>query len=106
MSMPVWSPLRAIEIDKKLRDDFRRMLREYGITMQETDPILAVLFRSLAAQIEEVYQQAADSIPRAVLDELIAGLGLPERGAQAAQTVLRFALTEGRERFEVGAELI
>jgi hypothetical protein len=104
--MPVWSPLRAVEIDKKLRDDFRRMLREYGITTQETDPILAVLFRSLAAQVEEVYQQAADSIPRAVLDELIAGLGLPERGAQAAQTVLRFALTEGRERFEAGAELI
>jgi hypothetical protein len=104
--MPVWSPLRAIEIDKKLRDDFRRMLREYGITTQETDPILAVLFRSLAAQVEGVYQQAADRIPRAVLDELIAGLGLPERGAQAAQTVLRFALTEGRERFEEGAELI
>jgi hypothetical protein len=104
--MPVWSPLRAVEIDKKLRDDFRRMLREYGITTQETDPILAVLFRSLSAQVEEVYQQAADSIPGAVLDELIAGLGLPERGAQAAQTVLRFALTEGRERFEVGAELI
>jgi hypothetical protein len=104
--MPVWSPLRAVEIDKKLRDDFRRMLREYGITTQETDPILAVLFRSLAAQVEEVYQQAADSIPAAVLDELIAGLGMPERGAQAAQTVLRFALTEGRERFEVGAELI
>src|SRR5687768_16860282 len=57
--MPAWSPPRAIEIDKKLRDNFQRMLREYGITTQETDPILAVLFRSLAAQVEEVYQQAA-----------------------------------------------
>jgi hypothetical protein len=54
--MPVWSPLRAIEIDKKLRDDFRRMLREYGITTQETDPILAVLFRSLAMRVEGVYE--------------------------------------------------
>jgi hypothetical protein len=35
--MPVWSPLRAIEIDKKLRDDFRHLLREYGITTRETD---------------------------------------------------------------------
>jgi hypothetical protein len=104
--MPVLSPPRAIEIDKKLRDDFRRMLREYGISTQEIDPILAVLFRSLAAQIEEVYQQAADSFPRAVLDELTAGLGMPERRAQAAQTVLRFALKEGRERLEAGAELI
>jgi hypothetical protein len=104
--MPVWSLPRAIEIDKKLRDDCRRMLREYGITTQESDPILAVLFRSLAAQVEEVYEQAADSIPRAVLDELIAGLDMPERGAQAAQTVLRFSLQEGRERFEAEAELI
>jgi hypothetical protein len=106
ISMPVWSSPRAIEVDKKLRDDFRRLLREYGITTQDTDPILAVLFRSLAAQVEEVYQQAGDSIPRAVLDELIAGLGMPERGAQAAQTVLRFSLQEGRERIEAGAELI
>jgi hypothetical protein len=67
---------------------------------------LAVLFRSLATQVEAVYQQAAERIPRAVLDELIAGLGMPERGAQAAQTVLRFTLKEGRERFEAGAELI
>jgi hypothetical protein len=104
--MPGWQPPRASEIDRKLRDEFRRLLREYGITTQETDPILAVLFRSLAAQVETVYQQAAESIPRAVLDELIAGLGIPAHGAQAAQTVLRFALKEGRERFEAGAELI
>ena len=39
--MPEWNPHRAIEIDKKLRDDFRRMLREYGITTQETDLQLA-----------------------------------------------------------------
>ena len=31
---------------------------------------------------------------------------MPERAREAAQTVLRFALKEGRERFEVGAELI
>jgi hypothetical protein len=104
--MPGWRPPRAIEIDKKLRDDFRRLLREYGITTPETDPILAVLFRSMAAQVEDVYQQAADRMPRAVLDELTAGLGMPERGAQAAQTVLRFSLQEGHERLEAGAELI
>ena len=104
--MPGWRPPRAMEIDRKLRDDFRRLLREYGITTPETDPILAVLFRSLAAQVEDVYQQAADRMPRAVLDELMAGLGMPERDAQAAQTVLRFARQEGRERLTAGAELI
>jgi hypothetical protein len=104
--MPGWQPPRASEINRKLRDDFRRLLREYGITTQETDPILAVLFRSLATQVEEVYQQAAESIPHAVLDELTAGLGMPERRARAAQTVLCFSLKEARERFEEGAEII
>jgi hypothetical protein len=106
IAMPAWSSPKAIEIDKKLRDDFRRMLREYSITTQETDPVLAVLFRSLATQVEAVYQQAADSIPRAMLDELIAGLGLPERGTQAAQTVVHLTLQAGRERLAVGTELI
>jgi hypothetical protein len=88
-----------MEIDKKLRDDFRRLLREYGITTPETDPLLAVLFRSLAAQVEAVYQQATDIIPRAVLDELIAGLGLPERGAQAAQSVTCYCIKPGNGEY-------
>ncbi|HEX9001043.1 MAG TPA: hypothetical protein VGB07_14150 [Blastocatellia bacterium] len=104
--MPEWQPPRPIEIDKKLRDDFRRLLKEYGITTQETDPILAVMFRSFAAQLAEVYEQAATSIPLAILDELMAGLGMPERRARAAQTVVRFALKDGREVFEAGTELI
>lgn len=104
--MSVWSPPRAIEIDKKLRDDARRLLREYGITTQETDPILAVLFRSLAVRVEEVYEQAAESIPLAVLDELMAGLGMPERRAQPAQTVIHFTLYQGRHGFAAGTECI
>jgi len=104
--MPHWQPPRANEIDKKLRDDFRRMLREYGITTQETDPILAVLFRSQAAQLEDVYDQAAESIPLAILDELMAGLGMPERRSQPAQTIIRFTLKDDREQLGIGTELI
>ncbi|HKX30029.1 MAG TPA: hypothetical protein VJ302_20235 [Blastocatellia bacterium] len=96
----MWQPPRPNEIDKKLRDDFRRLLKEYGITAQDTDPILAVMFRSFAAQIAEVYEQAAENIPLAILDELISGLGMPERRARAAQTVVRFELKEGRDAFE------
>src|SRR5262245_28724521 len=102
----VWQPPRATEIDKKLRDDFRRLLKEYGITTQETDPILAVMFRSFAAQLAEVYEQAATSIPLAMLDELMAGVGMSERRARAAHTVVRFAMKDGREVFEAGTELI
>jgi hypothetical protein len=104
--MPEWQPPRPTEIDKKLRDDFRRLLKEYGVTTQETDPILAVLLRSFAAQIAEVYEQAAENIPLAILDELMSGLGMPERPARAAQTVVRFNLSSGRESFEERTELI
>src|SRR5262245_46006832 len=104
--MPQWQPPRPTEIDKKLRDDFRRLLKEYGITTQETDPILAVLLRSFAAQIAEVYDQAAETIPLAILDELMSGLGMPERHARAAQTVVRFSLLNGRDSLEKMTELI
>jgi hypothetical protein len=104
--MPQWQPPRPTEIDKKLRDDFRRLLKEYGVTTQETDPILAVLLRSFAAQIAEIYEQAAENIPLAILDELMSGLGMPERQARAAQTVVRFSLSSGRESFEEMTELI
>src|SRR5215475_14792539 len=104
--MSQWQPPRPTEIDKKLRDDFRRLLKEYGVTTQETDPILAVLLRSFATQIAEVYEQAAESIPLAILDELMSGLGMPELRARAAQTVIRFSLLNGRESFEEMTELI
>jgi hypothetical protein len=104
--MPQWQPPRPTEIDKKLRDDFRRLLKEYGVTTQETDPILAVLLRSFAAQIAEIYEQAAENIPLAILEELMSGLGMQERQARAAQTVVRFSLLSGRESFEEKTELI
>ena len=105
--MPEWRAPRADEIDRKLRDDFRNRLKSgYGEVVQETDPVLAVLFRSMAAQIAEVYQQAAESMPLAVLDELVAGLGMPERRARPAQAVLRLSLQKGRMPLKEGTELI
>ncbi|HEV2666625.1 MAG TPA: hypothetical protein VG324_17030, partial [Blastocatellia bacterium] len=104
--MSQWQAPRPTEIDKKLRDDFRRLLKDYGVTAQETDPILAVLLRSFAGQIAEVYEQAAENIPLAILDELMSGLGMPELRARAAQTVVRFSLLSGRESFEEMTELI
>ena len=71
--MSQWQPPRPTEIDKKLRDDFRRLLKEYGVTAQETDPILAVLLRSFAAQIAEVYEQAAEGFAERYLAMLAAG---------------------------------
>jgi hypothetical protein len=105
--MAPWQPPRMREIHHKLREDFRRELREnYGFKNIETDPILEVLFRSVASQIEDVYDQAAEAIPLAVLDELMMRLGIRERRARPAQTVLRFSVKEGRELIEEGVEVI
>ena len=102
-----WRPPRAVEIDRKMREDFARRLKEgYGISGENTDPILAVLFRTFAVQIEDIYKEAGEAIPPAVLDELIAGLGMPERRSRPAQLVVKFSLPSGEQLFESGTELI
>ena len=101
-----WRAPRATEIDKKLRDDFRRMIREYGVTSQETDPVLAVLFRSFAVQLEQVYKQAAETIPGILLNELLSGIGARTRRPRPAQTIIRFSVDEGPVEISEGAETI
>jgi hypothetical protein len=64
MYIPAWSLPRAVEIDKKWRDDARRLLREYGSTTQEPNPLPTVRFRSLAVRVEGDYEQAAESMPQ------------------------------------------
>jgi hypothetical protein len=103
--MPEWQPPGPTEIDHKLRQDFSRRLEDRGVSTVETDPILAVLFRSFAAQVADVYEQAKATIPSAMLDELMTGLGAPERRAQAAQTVVKFSVDDGRQVFEAGTLL-
>jgi hypothetical protein len=105
--MPTWRPPRATEIDRKMREDFARRLKDgYGITAESADPILAVLFRTFAVQIEDIYKEAGDVIPVAMLDELMTNLGMPRRRSRPAQLVLRFSLPAGQELFESGTELI
>ena len=95
----------ALEIDKKLRDDFRRRLKDYGIASDITDPVLAVLFRTFAQQLEALYSET-DRIRLALLDELIAGLGVEPRMARPAQTVLRFTAGDEAPLIAAGTELI
>ena len=90
-----------------MREDFANRLKEgYGISSDMTDPILAVLFRTYAVQIEDIYREAGDTIPAAVLDELIAGLGMPQRRSRPGQLVVKFSLPSGEELFESGTELL
>lgn len=105
-----YESVSAIEIDRKLRDDFRRRLRDYGVSAETTDPVLAVLFRTFAQQLETLYSETG-RIRLALLDELIAGLGIEKRMARPAQTVTRFlttpnAQTMGAQFIEAGTELM
>jgi hypothetical protein len=95
----------AGEIEKKLRDDFRRSVKDYGVSAEITDPVLAVLFRTFASQIETQYH-AVDYIRLRLLDELIAGLGIEPRRARPAQTVVRFTVVDGVQVVAVGTELV
>jgi hypothetical protein len=95
----------AIEIDKKLRDDFRRRLKDFGVSAETTDPVLAVLFRTFAQQLEALYSETG-RIRLALLDELIAGLGIERRMARPAQTVVRFLAGPSAQIVEAGTELI
>ncbi|MBY0508020.1 MAG: hypothetical protein K2X03_29175 [Bryobacteraceae bacterium] len=94
----------AVEIDRKLREDFRRRLKEYGVNAETTDPLLAVLFRTFAQQLEVLYSDTG-RIRLALLDELIAGLGLQKRMARPAQTVIRFFDTSRTRLIEGGTAL-
>lgn len=80
----------AAEIDLKLRDDFRRYLLEYGIESTLIDPVLAVLFRTLASQIHALSSDT-DRLRTALFDELLEGLGFERRFAHPAQVVVRYS---------------
>lgn len=79
----------AAEIDLKIREDFRRYLREYGVESTLIDPVLAVLFRTLAAQIHGLSSDT-DRLKTVLLDELLEGLGFERRFAHPAQLVVRY----------------
>src|SRR5579872_2177393 len=101
--MPYQS-VSAIEIDRKLRDDFRRRLRDFGVSAETTDPLLAVMFRTFAQQLEQLYGETG-RIRLALLDELIAGLGIERRMARPAQTIVRFLANAGSHFIGGGTEL-
>lgn len=99
------SEATAAEIYKKLRDDFGRRLKDYGVSSEVADPVLAVLFRTVAGQLEAQYSEF-DRRQASLLDELIAGLGIEGRRARPAQTIVRFFADAGSQLVEAGTELL
>ncbi len=94
----------ALEIDSKMREDFRKRLKEYGVSAEATDPVLAVLFRTFAQQLEALYSDTG-RIRLSLLDELIAGLGIEMRKARPAQTVVRLSGAAGPLLVDAGTTL-
>jgi hypothetical protein len=94
----------AAEIDLKLRDDFRRYLREYGVESTLIDPMLAVLFRTFAAQIYALSSDT-DRLKAALLDELLEGLSIERRFAHPAQLVVRYRCQDDPVHIAAGTGL-
>lgn len=95
----------VLEIDRKLRDDFRRRVKDFGVTSESTDPLLAVLFRTVAQQIDQVYSDTG-KLRQSLLHELMRGLQVQQYLATPAQAAVRLLndLPEPRV-LRVGTEL-
>ena len=94
------------EIDRKLREDFRRRAKDYGIAAETLDPVLAVLFRTFAQQVENIYSDTGH-MRQALLEELMSGLEIRRSMARPAQTVVRFSSRSTRSKLvQAGTELI
>lgn len=85
--MSTYTP-NVLEIDRKLRDDFRRRVKDFGVSTETTDPLLAVLFRTVAQQIDQVYCDTAQ-LRQSLLHELMGGLQVQQYLAKPAQTAVR-----------------
>ncbi|GGG99015.1 hypothetical protein [Silvibacterium dinghuense] len=95
----------VLEIDRKLREDFRRRVRDYGVSTDTTDPLLAVLFRTVAQQIDEVYSDTAQ-LRVSLLHELMQGLHMEQYLARPAQAVVRLVQDRDEPRtLRAGTEL-
>ncbi len=103
--MTMLKPTTA-EIDRKLREEFRRRAKDYGITAETLDPVLAVLFRTFAQQVENIYSDTG-RMRQALLEELMAGMQIRRSMARPAQTVVRFSSRSSRSKLlQAGTELI
>lgn len=96
----------AADIAAELRREFDvALLQRYG-TQAQPDPVLATLFHAFATQIGRLYREAEHAFPLGVLDDLLAGLGMPPRLAQPAQTIVAFTGITRRERLSLETEVI
>lgn len=93
------------EVAAELRREFELAMHQRYDTHPLPDPVLATLFHALAVQVARVYDEAERVFPITVLDDLMAGLGMPGRLAQPAQTVVRFSAIEERETVSPDTQL-
>lgn len=96
----------ADEIAAELRREFDVALQQRYGTQAQPDPVLSTLFQAFATQIGRLYQEAEYAFPLGVLDDLLAGLGMPPRLAQPAQSVVTFSGITQRERLPLETTLI
>jgi hypothetical protein len=101
---PLGSSLRnAADIAAEMRRDFQRAYQAQFDRAPAQDPVLTTLMQALAVQVGRVYQEAEDTFPWQVLDDLMHGLAMPRLTPTPAQVVMAFRNLDTRER--IGPDL-
>ncbi len=96
----------AGEIAAELRREFDVALQQRYGAQAQPDPVLTTLFHAFATQIGRLYREAEYAFPLGVLEDLLAGLGMPPRLASPAQSIVAFTGITQRERLPLETELI
>lgn len=96
----------AAEIAAELRREFDVALQQRYGTQAQPDPVLTTLFHAFATQIGRLYREAEYAFPLGVLEDLLAGLGMPPRLASPAQSAVGFTGITQREHLPLETELI
>ncbi len=78
----------VLEIDRKLRDDFRRRVKDFGVSSDRMDPLIAVFFRTVAQQIDQTYSDTG-RLRQSMLHELMTGLQVQQYLATPAQAAVK-----------------
>jgi hypothetical protein len=95
------------EIAIKLQEDYQRMLRESGGTLDAvSDPVLTAFFRTVAHRIDSVSAHVRQVLPSEILDRLIGNLDIPVLRSRPAQTVVRFNVPKESEFLDRNTQLV
>jgi hypothetical protein len=96
----------SADISAKLREDYRRLIRQHGIEPDAEDPFLSALFETLALRLDAISTHARQILPIEILDQIIGSLRIPQTRSRPAQTVVSFSTPKGWDSLDQFTPLV